>query len=154
MEQHFNMRVGASAAIVRDDAILLVEFGGGWQRHFNLPGGGIERGESIVEGLRREVREETCAEITVGSLLLVTEYFPPRFNGRFGSLHKLTLIFRCDLAPCSEPHLPERPDPHQVGVRWVPLAELRAEPFLPELTERLLVHLAAPSPYNLFCDEP
>ena len=68
MEQHFNMRVGASAAVVRDDAILLVEFGGGWQRHFNLPGGGEPR-ESIVEGLRREVREETCAEITVGSRL-------------------------------------------------------------------------------------
>ncbi len=139
MEQHFNMRVGANAAIVRGDAILLVEFGGGWQRHFNLPGGGVEPGESIVEGLRREVREETCAEIIVGSLLLVTEYFPPRFDGRFGSLHKLTLIFSCELEPGSEPQLPVRPDPNQVAVRWVPLTALRTEPLLLELTERLLV---------------
>jgi ADP-ribose pyrophosphatase YjhB (NUDIX family) len=73
MSQHFNMRVGANAVIVRDDAILLVEFGNGWKRHFNLPGRGIEPGESIVDGLRREVREETCAEITVGSLVLALE---------------------------------------------------------------------------------
>ena len=154
MEQHFNMGVGANAATVRGDAILLVEFGGGRQRHFNLPGGGVEPEESIMEGLRREVREETCAEIIVGSLLLVTEYFPPRFDGRFGSLHKLTLIFSCELEPGSEPQLPVRPDPNQVTVRWVPLTALRSEPLLPELTERLLVQLASPSPHIVFCDEP
>ena len=71
------IRVGASAVIVRDAAIVLVEYGAGWQPHFNLPGGGIEQGESIVVGLRREVREETGAEVSVGPLLLALEYFPP-----------------------------------------------------------------------------
>ena len=61
------IRVGASAVIVRDAAIVLIEYGAGWQPHFNLPGGGIEQGESIVDGLRREVREETGAEVVVGS---------------------------------------------------------------------------------------
>ena len=121
MSQRFNMRVGANAVIVRDDAILLVEFGNGWKRHFNLPGGGIEPGESIVDGLRRELREETCAEITVEPLLLALEYFPPHFDQRYGDLHKLSLIFRCDLQAGSEPQLPVRPDPHQVpfsGCHW------------------------------------
>ena len=91
MSQRFNMRVGAEAVIVRDDAILLVEYGNGWKRHFNLPGGGIEPGESIVDGLRREIREETCAEITVGPLLLAlvvlaTEPLIPEIAGQLLAL--------------------------------------------------------------------
>ena len=150
MSQRFNMRVGANAVIVRDHAILLVEFGNGWKRHFNLPGGGIEPGESIVDGLRRELREETCAEITVGSLLLALEYFPPHFDQRYGDLHKLSLIFRCDLQAGSEPQLPAGPDPHQVAVQWVPLVALSTEPLIPEIAGKLLALITTPPTHNPF----
>ena len=150
MAQHFNMRVGAEAVIVRDDAILLVEYGNGWKRHFNLPGGGIEPGESIVDGLRRELREETCAEITVGPLLLALEYFPPHFDQRYGDLHKLSLIFRCDLQAGSEPQLPARPDPHQVAVQRVPLVALATEPLIPEIAGQLLTLIATPPRHHPF----
>jgi 8-oxo-dGTP pyrophosphatase MutT (NUDIX family) len=150
MPQRFNMRVGANAVIVRDDAILLVEFGNGWKRHFNLPGGGIESGKSIVDGLRRELREETCAEITVGSLLLALEYFPPHFDQRYGDLHRLDLIFRCDLQAGSEPQLPARPDSHQVAVQWVPLVALATEPLIPEIADQLLALITTPPTHNPF----
>ena len=152
MQQHANMRVGANAVILRDDAILLVEFGAGWRRHFNLPGGGIEPDESIVAGLQREVLEETCAEITVGPLLLALEYFPPHFDHQYGPLHKLGLIFRCELVAGSEPRLPLRPDEHQVAVQWVPLTDLPAEPLIPAIADQLLALIAAPSLYNPFRD--
>ena len=150
MSQRFNMRVGANAVIVRHDAILLVEYGNGWKRHFNLPGGGIEPGESIVDGLRRELREETCAEITVGPLLLALEYFPPHFDQRYGDLHKLSLIFRCDLQAGSEPQLPARRDPHQVAVQWVPLVALATEPLIPEIADQLLALITTPPTHNPF----
>ncbi len=42
---------------------------------WNLPGGGLDRGETLVEGLRREVREETGLEIEVGPLVAVFDEF-------------------------------------------------------------------------------
>lgn len=153
--QQYNMRVGANAVIVRDGAVLLVEFDDDTGRHFNLPGGGIEADESIQDGLRREVMEETCAEIDPGSLLFAVEYFPPRHEHRYGSTRKLGLIFRGYLRPGSEPRLPEQPDANQVGVRWVPTAELPDAPLLPRIGERLTELLLSPgtAPGDPFCGE-
>ena len=61
----------AVGAIVHDERgrILLVkhrpERGGFWQGRWIFPGGKLAPGESIAEGARREVREETGLEIEV-----------------------------------------------------------------------------------------
>ena len=60
------IRVAANALIVNEGHALLVEFSGGTEdEHYNLPGGGVELGESLEEAVRREVMEETCLEIAV-----------------------------------------------------------------------------------------
>lgn len=153
MSRHYNMRVGANAVIVRSDQLLVVEFNDATGPHFNLPGGGVKANETITTGLQREVREETCAAVIVGPLLLVGEYFPPRDGGRYGPLHKLTLIFRCELVPGSTPRLPEHPDPHQVAVRWLPLHSLPEQPLLPALLATRLPALLAAPPPSLFVDD-
>lgn len=53
------MRVSAKAFIVRNDAMLVVEFDDESGLHYNLSGGGIELNESTRDGLWREVKEET-----------------------------------------------------------------------------------------------
>lgn len=130
MSQHFNMRVGVKAVIVRDDRLLVVAYDDQTGFHYNLPGGGVEADETIIEGLRREVREETCAEVVVGPLLLVSEYHPERQAHRYGPLRKLTLTFRCDLVTGSEPRMPDKPDPNQIDVRWIPLEGLASQPLI------------------------
>ncbi|CAG0970369.1 ADP-ribose pyrophosphatase [Myxococcaceae bacterium] len=45
--------------------------------HWCLPGGGIEPGESVVDATRREVREETGFEISLGRLVGI--YSDPSF---------------------------------------------------------------------------
>jgi ADP-ribose pyrophosphatase YjhB (NUDIX family) len=41
------------------------------QGEWSLPGGQLELGESLAEGVRREVREETGLDVDVGALLEV-----------------------------------------------------------------------------------
>ncbi len=65
-EQPIMIGVGA---VIEDDAgrVLLVkhipERGGFWQDKWICPGGKLEPGETIQEGIKREVREETRLEI-------------------------------------------------------------------------------------------
>jgi ADP-ribose pyrophosphatase YjhB (NUDIX family) len=63
-------------AVIEDDKgrILLVkhvpERGGFWQGKWICPGGGLERGEKIEEGIKREVKEETNLEIELTTPLI------------------------------------------------------------------------------------
>jgi 8-oxo-dGTP diphosphatase len=136
--QTYNMRVGVNAAIVQGDSILLIAFDDASGFHYNLPGGGVRAGETVHEALKREAFEEACAEIEVGSLLLVTEYEPERHAERYGSLHKLGLIFACQLKAGCIPRLPAEPDANQVDVHWVELEKLSAAPLLPHIATKLI----------------
>lgn len=147
-----NIRVGANAVIIQNDAILVVKFDDETGPHFNLPGGGVEAGESIQEALVREVYEETCAKVSLGPLLLVTEYFPPRYQNLYGPTHKVGFFFKCHLLADSQPSLPAQADAHQVGVQWLPLADLPNEPLLPNIADRLLAALTSKTQMNPFCD--
>ncbi|ARO15676.1 8-oxo-dGTP diphosphatase [Ketogulonicigenium robustum] len=54
----YRLRPGAYAVILQGDSILTT-FQADPEPEFQLPGGGIEAGESPTQGLLREVREET-----------------------------------------------------------------------------------------------
>lgn len=76
MSEQQGIRVGVNAAIVRDQAILLVEFDDAQSGlHYNLPGGGVHAGETLHAALRRakkRVRRLRCA----GCRLLIFPKLP------------------------------------------------------------------------------
>ncbi len=110
-----NIRVGVSAAIVQDGALLLVAFDDANGYHYNLPGGGIESGESVQAALAREVHEETGVAVAVGHLLCAWEYVPTADYAPYGTQAKLNLLFACTLT-AGIPALPTTPDAHQIGL--------------------------------------
>ena len=64
--------VGVGAVIVKDGKVLLVKrryepLAGQW----SLPGGTLELGETLQEGVAREMREETGLEVEVGPVIEV-----------------------------------------------------------------------------------
>lgn len=158
------IRIRASAAIVRDDHILLVEYddpNADPVIHFNLPGGGLDTDETLAEGVRREVEEETTARVAVGPLLLTWEVFTgvpkaarnEQFSPGKQHYHHLGFVFRATLLPGSpEPALPPVPDDFQIAVRWVPLSDLPRAPLLPFIADRLLLALSDPPHSHLFAD--
>jgi len=50
------------------------------QGTWTLPGGRVNRGEALVEAVRREVREETSIDVTVGALVEVVEIVKDEFH--------------------------------------------------------------------------
>ncbi len=75
--------LGVGALILRGDEIVLVERGkepliGLW----SLPGGAVETGETLIEALRREVREETGLEIEAGPVVEIFERILTDEEGR------------------------------------------------------------------------
>jgi 8-oxo-dGTP diphosphatase len=129
------VRTAAKAIIVRDAEILLIENqdaeGQVW---YCLPGGGQMNGETLIDALLRECREEIGCPVTVGRLLFVRDYIAK--NHEFASIetdggHQLELMFECSLLGAAQPHCGSGKDSHQVGVRWLPLMDLQNAPFYP-----------------------
>jgi 8-oxo-dGTP diphosphatase len=84
----WRFRIGAFAVIERNGLVLLARRRDiGW---WNLPGGGLEPGETVDEGLRREVLEEVCVEVDI--VRLVGVYSKPQKD-------EVVLTFLCHLAP-------------------------------------------------------
>lgn len=121
----YHIRVRPTALIIRDEQVLLVEYRDEAGVHYNLPGGGAEPGETLEEGVVREVWEETQAEVQVGPIAFVYEYAPHKQSGEYdAATHSLNIIFECTLKEQSDPRLPDKPDAIQTGVRWVHISEL------------------------------
>ena len=108
------------AAIIRKgDKIFATQRGyGEWQDWWEFPGGKMEVGETPEEALKREIREELSAEISVGELLTTVEYDYPKF-------HLTMHCFLCTLVG-EALHLNE----HEAA-RWLTKAELDSVKWLP-----------------------
>lgn len=148
------IRLVARAAIVRDDAILLVAFDDENGFHYNLPGGGVEPGERLYAAVQREVREEAAAEVEVKELLFVYECFPPDYGFSLDEKpHCVDFPFRCALCEGSEPRLPDNPDENEIAVHWIPLTELPNVPLVPRIQDRVIAALQRNSD-DPFCLSP
>jgi 8-oxo-dGTP diphosphatase len=134
----FPIRVSVRALIERDGEVLLVKFDDEHGPHYNWPGGGIERGETVQEALVREVMEETCAEVVVGDLFCVFEYLPNSALELDVNPQTLSLIFHCSLAPEAQPCLPESPDAAEVAVEWMPIELLPDSWVLPDISPEVV----------------
>jgi ADP-ribose pyrophosphatase YjhB (NUDIX family) len=67
------IKIRATAVLVEDDTILLVEQCVSDARQWSLPGGGLEPGETLEACLVREVREETGLVVGLERLLYVCD---------------------------------------------------------------------------------
>jgi mutator protein MutT len=66
--------VAVGAVILDGERVLLVKRANEPSKgEWSLPGGAVEVGESLEAALVREVREETCLDVTVGPVLEVLD---------------------------------------------------------------------------------
>lgn len=67
----FNIRV--TGILIENNNILIVQQKLSESRAWSLPGGRLERGESLEQGLKRELKEETGLDVQVERLLYLCD---------------------------------------------------------------------------------
>ncbi|GAB4262338.1 MAG: NUDIX hydrolase [Pararhodobacter sp.] len=108
------------AVILRQGRLLLVNAWPGRQSDlWCAPGGGVERGASLHDNLRREVFEETGLAIRVGAPCLVNEFHDPR-----SGFHQVDVYFHAEVI--GQAKVEDARDPEGVvnRHRWVTEAEM------------------------------
>ena len=135
---NYHMRIRACALIIENNNILLVEFYDEKGLHYNLPAGGVEPNESIIEAVRREAMEEASVDVEVGPLAFVYEYAPHLNSHKYGYTHSLSLMFECEMKDGSTPKMPKNPDENQINVKWIPLSELKNIKLYPNIENHII----------------
>ncbi|HET7482897.1 MAG TPA: NUDIX domain-containing protein [Actinomycetota bacterium] len=118
--------VAVGAVVIHDGALLMVRRGrepgkGLW----SIPGGRVEKHETLAGALAREVREETGLEIEVADLLGILEVT--------GDPHYVILDHVATVVGAATPRAGDDAD----EVRWVPLDEVENLDCTPRFVESL-----------------
>lgn len=121
-------RLAARAVILRAGRLLIVNaYPGDQSDLWCAPGGGVEKGASLPDNLKREVYEETGLAIRVGAPCLVNEFHDPD-----SGFHQVDVYFRAQVI--GTPTSADWTDPEGVvnRRRWVKQDELRSLRFKPD----------------------
>jgi 8-oxo-dGTP pyrophosphatase MutT (NUDIX family) len=134
----------AAAVILHNNHVLLTLSDN--MEYWYLPGGRVELGETSLDALKREMREELDEEVQIERLLWIAESFV-HIEGR--AVHGIGLHFLVTLAPTSpiyQQHGPFR-SPHEyedLTFQWHAIAGLEAitlyPPFLVASLQTLPEH--------------
>jgi ADP-ribose pyrophosphatase YjhB (NUDIX family) len=126
-------KVRATAVLIEQDRILLVQQRVDAVRGWSLPGGALEAGETLADCVAREVKEETGLEVAVGRLLYVCD----RIDGNQHVVHVTFAVHQVGgrLQVGAEPEAGANPI---YDVRMVPVASLGDYGFSQRFCERVV----------------
>jgi 8-oxo-dGTP pyrophosphatase MutT (NUDIX family) len=114
--EHFNLKLSSTGALIyctqTNRYLFLLRNGKSHSGSWGIVGGKVEPGETIVEGLHREIREELGGEIKDAKIIPIEQYTSD--NGKFE--------FHTYLISVDEEFVPVLNEEHR-GYCWVPLED-------------------------------
>ncbi len=127
MQTEVRLRVAVLGLFVVDDEVLLLhQMTAPEPNCWDLPGGGLQPQETLMEGLAREIREETgITNYSVERLLTITEKFFP--GGEESIIHGLNIIYQCRVEGKPTNLSSDDPEVGPWGIQWLAIANLTSE---------------------------
>jgi len=110
--------VGVGAVIIREGKILLVKRANEPNKgRWSVPGGLVRKGESLVEALKREIKEELNVDVEVGDVACVADEI---FYDERGEIpyHYVIIDFFAEI------YGNPKPGSDAADVKWIPLSEI------------------------------
>ena len=126
MPEDIRLRISVLGLFVKSNFVLMIHKVNGPEPNlWDLPGGGLQPGEPILQALEREIKEETgISNFQVEEVLTVVEKFFPNWPGKI--LHSLNIIYKCSVQ--GDPVLcASDPEVGSKGIQWLPVANLTAD---------------------------
>jgi 8-oxo-dGTP diphosphatase len=126
MSKPTRFRVSVVALFVdQQDVLLIHQMTPPEPNCWDLPGGGLKPEESLLEGLQREVREETgIADFQTEGFLTLWERFYPEGDGQ---LHTLNIVYRCSVTSRPTQLYSDDAEIGPKGIQWLPIAQLNQD---------------------------
>ena len=135
--------IGVYALAIKDGSILLIKKARGpYTGKWDLPGGRLEFSEKPLDGLSREVLEETGLEILESRLLNVlsdTVAYEIE-SGEKEEMYHIGIIYTVSLTS-SENLKTDADGEDSNGASWVKLSEINDKDFSPFATQSIKAHL-------------
>ena len=127
-------RYSIKAIIIKDGKLLVESCDYGRGRFSKLPGGGHQWGETMVQAIQRECREELCLDVIPKRLVLVRDYIAKNHNTTIDddNFHQAELMFECDVKDFSTMGCGVEPDSDSQQILWVDLDDLEESDFMPQ----------------------
>jgi 8-oxo-dGTP diphosphatase len=124
------MKVRPSIAIVENNHLLLMQYCYGNTDVYNLPGGNVDKGETLTETVVRELMEELGIEVEVGEMILSGDVIMP--EGKEDVLH---CVFEGKIIT-GKPLLNPK-ETSALAVVWMPLVDLHELEMYPNVGAEL-----------------
>lgn len=125
---NFNLRV--YGLLVHNNAVLVTDEHRGGMPMTKFPGGGLEKGEGLADGLKREFIEELNLKITVEEFYYVNDFLQiSAFNAADQLLSFYYAVSTDQMDAIRIQGIKRDLKEGEQDFRWVPLAELSLDQF-------------------------
>jgi 8-oxo-dGTP diphosphatase len=124
------MKVRPSIAIVENNHLLLMKYRYGNTDVYNLPGGNVDKGETLTETVVRELMEELGIEVDLATMILSGDVIMP--EGKEDVLH---CVFEGKIFS-GKPVLNPK-ETSALAVVWMPLVDLHELEMYPNVGAEL-----------------
>ncbi len=123
------IKIRAAVILEKDGSLLLARHTRHGRDYWVLPGGTVERGETLEETAVRELEEEANLKISVDKLAFVSEVIEED-----GAKHIIDFFFKGSII---SGHLAKGPGRFLSEIKFIPAPELDTIVFYPEIKKEL-----------------